>query len=313
VNEKIIELIPEHQTHLTALCSACRDSLLSMKATLDIKLQQELPDLDKAPSRVGKLFKRLVLYHNKLLPYELLSLMEEARKDTCVPVLQARNYVLVSTHKRFIAALEKLAVYVQLALSTDSHTRAQEANAPTILKNACNSLASVHQAFQAYASHLISKISQEHRAPFVLPELKAVNEKVLNSLSVLTASTGKMVELMNDYMNSHSSQGAPCTVRGVECDPLKMSEDLGRMQSRARLFFGQMVGSHGPRPRKAISTVAQPGRSQSDPQVFGQSNSESPSRTSPVSLAPTSPEQATTDGSSFAEDPLLLNAAVGAR
>lgn len=30
------------------------------------------------------------------------------------------------------------------------------------------------QAFQGYATHLISKISQEHRAPFVLPELKMV-------------------------------------------------------------------------------------------------------------------------------------------
>jgi len=154
--------------------------------------------------------------------------------------------VLVSTQKRFVAALEKLGVYVQLALSAESHSRTQESNAPTILKHANNSMAAVHQAFQAYASHLISKISQEHRAPYVLPELKAVNEKVLNSLSALTATTAKMVELMNDYMSSHSSAGAPATVRGVECDPLKMSEDLPRMQSQARHYFGLLLERNKP-------------------------------------------------------------------
>jgi hypothetical protein len=174
----------------------------------------------------------------KVLPYELLSLMEEARKDNSLPVLQARNYVLISTRKRFVAALEKLSVYVQLSLSTDNHTRIQEANVVAILNNANINVAAVHQAFQAYASHLISKISQEHRsqAAFAGNELKAVNEKILNTLSNLSAVSGKMVELMNDYTNSNSSAGAPCTVRGVECDPLQMSEDLSRMQA----FYPQL-------------------------------------------------------------------------
>ena len=98
---------------------------------------------------MAALFKKFVFYHNKMLPYQaatsvrvrvqglcrlgpgsrclyqhallqVLSLTEEARKDTCVPVLQARNYVLVSTQKRLTAALDKLCVYVQLACPTGS-------------------------------------------------------------------------------------------------------------------------------------------------------------------------------------------------
>lgn len=243
VNGKMIELLPEHVKHLESLREACSQALLSMKATLDIKVQQQLSDVvqHRAATTVGKHFKRLVAYHMKVLPYELLSLMEEARKDNSLPVLQARNYVLIATRKRFVAALEKLAVYVHLALSTDNHTRAQEANAVAILNNANTNVAAVYQAYQAYTSHLVSKLSQEHRGAFVSGELKAVNEKMLNTLSNLTAVTGKMVELMNDYTNSNSSAGVPCTVRGVECDPLQMSEDLARMQARARYFFGNII------------------------------------------------------------------------
>jgi len=243
VNEKMIELVPEHVNHLNSLFEACQGALMTMKATLDVNVQQKMSQGDQQNvfANVNKCFKGLVLYNNKMLPYELLSLIEEARKDTCVPVLQARNYVLISTRKRFVAALEKLAVYVRLSLDTETHTRTQEANQVAILNNANANVASVYQAFQAYTSHLISKISQEHRASFVLPELKTANEKVLNSLSTLTATAGKMVELMSGYTNSVSSAGGPSTIRGVECDPLQMSEDLGRMQKRARHFFGQVM------------------------------------------------------------------------
>ena len=58
--------------------------------------------------------------------------------------------------------------------STSRYSRAQEANAPTILKYSHSAATAMLQAFQGYATHLISKISQEHRAPFVLPELKMV-------------------------------------------------------------------------------------------------------------------------------------------
>ena len=237
VNEKLSSLVPERLTHLESLQEACIQAVLQMKSVLDMKLQSQLGGV-KALT-VADRFKRVVLYYNKMLPYELLSLVEEARKDTCVPVLQARNYVLVSTHKRFVAALDKLSVYVQLAFRTEKHSRAQEANESAILKYAYDSMSCVHKEFQAYASHLISKISQEHRAPFVLPELKAVNEKMLNSLSTLVTLTGKMVELLNAYLSINSTHTV-CIIRGVECDPLQMSEDIAPMQTRARGFFTRL-------------------------------------------------------------------------
>eukprot|EP00658_Telonema_sp_P-2_P011778 TRINITY_DN1450_c0_g1_i4.p1 TRINITY_DN1450_c0_g1~~TRINITY_DN1450_c0_g1_i4.p1 ORF type:complete len:753 (+),score=281.99 TRINITY_DN1450_c0_g1_i4:261-2519(+) len=234
VNEKISQLLPEHQMHMKNLEKEFRNNVVRMKSVLDLKLLEQLEQDGDGPYQTATLFKRLTFYHNKMLPYQVLSLMEEARKDTCVPVLQARNYVLVSTQKRLSAALDKLCVYVQLACPASS-SRAQEANAPAILKYAHSAATAMLQAFQAYASHLISKISQEHRAPFVLPELKMVNEKVLNSLSTLVSTIAKLVELLGDFVNI-SSTPAGYTIRGVECDPLQMSEDVPYMQQRARKF-----------------------------------------------------------------------------
>lgn len=244
VNEKICSLLPERLGHLEALHRACAQAVLQMKSVLDLNLQPQCAR-EVTPKTVAKLFQRVILYYDKLLPYELLSLVEEARKDTTVPVLQARNYVLISTHKRFVAALDKLSTYIQLAFRGRKQSRVQEANEPAILKHAYASMSSVHKEFQAFASHLISKISQEHRAPFVLPELKAVNEKMLNSLSTLVALTGKMTELLNDYLGV-SSTHTMCTIRGVECDPMQMSEDLPSMQARARNFFGRLRSQEPP-------------------------------------------------------------------
>ena len=238
VNERITLLLPERLGHLEALHEACAQAVLQMKSVLDVNLQQQVTSEVK-PNTVAKLFKQFISYYDKMLPYELLSLVEEARKDTLAPVLQARNYVLISTHKRFVAALGKLSTYIQLAFRSRKQSRVQEANEPVILKHAYTSMSSVHKEFQASASHLISKISQEHRAPFVLPELKAANEKMLNSLSSLVALTGKMTELLNDYL-SVSSTHTVATIRGVECDPMQMSEDLPSMQSRARGFFSRL-------------------------------------------------------------------------
>jgi len=69
VNKKMIELLPEHETILSALTDACSKALLSMKATLDIKVQQQLSDDDRqnAVRQVGKHFKKLVAYHMKVL------------------------------------------------------------------------------------------------------------------------------------------------------------------------------------------------------------------------------------------------------
>jgi len=241
VNEKISRLLPEHQAHLRNLEQEVKNTVMHMKSVLDVRLAEQLEqDGEGGGSNAGKLaalFKRFVFYHNKMLPYQVLSLMEEARKDTCVPVLQARNYVLVSTQKRLTAALDKLCVYVQLACpgSTSRYSRAQEANAPTILKYSHSAATAMLQAFQGYATHLISKISQEHRAPFVLPELKMVNEKVLQALSTLVTTIAKLVELLGDFVHI-SSTPAGYTIRGVECDPLQMSEDIPFMRNRARKF-----------------------------------------------------------------------------
>lgn len=249
VNEKISQLLPEHQVHIKNLEKEFKTTVIRMKSVLDVKLLEQLEQNGSDPGtyHMSALFKRLVFYHNKMLPYQVLSLMEEARKDTCVPVLQARNYVLVSTQKRLTAALDKLCVYVQLACPANSsnlHSRAQEANAPAILKYAHSAATAMLQAFQAYASHLISKISQEHRAPFVLPELKMVNEKVLNSLSTLVTTIAKLVELLGSFVNI-SSTPAGYTIRGVECDPLQMSEDIPYMQQRARKFVSLIHKNSG--------------------------------------------------------------------
>jgi len=236
VNVKITTLLPEHQVHLRNLEKGFKNTVIRMKSQLDVRLLEQL-DSEGETDDMAALFKKFVYYHNKMLPYQVLSLTEEARKDTCVPVLQARNYVLVSTQKRLTAALDKLCVYVQLACPTGAqHSRAQEANGPAILKHAHNAANAMLQAFQAYASHLISKISQEHRAPFVLPELKMVNEKVLNSLSTLVSTTSKIVELLGDFVNTTSTP-AGYTIRGVECDPQQMSEDVPYMQNRARRYM----------------------------------------------------------------------------
>eukprot|EP00656_Telonema_subtile_P001761 TRINITY_DN10762_c0_g2_i1.p1 TRINITY_DN10762_c0_g2~~TRINITY_DN10762_c0_g2_i1.p1 ORF type:complete len:930 (+),score=259.29 TRINITY_DN10762_c0_g2_i1:130-2919(+) len=254
VNEKISQLLPEHQVHIRNLEKEFRTMVIRMKSVLDVKLLEELEESGGDPGtyHMSALFKRLVFYHNKMLPYQVLSLMEEARKDTCVPVLQARNYVLVSTQKRLTAALDKLCVYVQLACPANSsnlHSRAQEANAPAILKYSHSAATAMHQAFQAYTSHLISKISQEHRAPFVLPELKMVNEKVLNSLSTLVTTIAKLVELLGNFV-SISSTPAGYTIRGVECDPLQMSEDIPYMQQRARKFVALIQKTHSGRAER---------------------------------------------------------------
>jgi len=87
VNEKISALLPERSLHLEKLHAGCELAVLQMKSVLDISLQGKVRDVK--PNDVARLFARVIAYHDKMLPYEVLSLVEEARKDTSLPVLQA--------------------------------------------------------------------------------------------------------------------------------------------------------------------------------------------------------------------------------
>jgi hypothetical protein len=268
INEKIISLLPVHGKHFEAVYEAFNRLCGEMRQTLLMKDKVGGGGgggggaADKRLS-LAATFQRFVNFHRKLLPYQILRLEEESRQTSSTPSLHMRNNSLVATHRRLLAATEKLNSYVRLGFLSGNErgTRPSRKNAPLVASKGLKALFAVYETLSVFSQQTASAITQEHKAPFILPAFRAVNERMVSSLTSVVTSTHRLTEALNDYQTlvSTPSKYAVC---GAFLETQFFNMDLPGLEKRGRKYFEKLIAIAGP-PGSAPTSSALPSSSSS--------------------------------------------------
>lgn len=138
-------------------------------------------------------WKNFVVFSQKVLPYQQLSLEEECALSSCPATLATKNMELHGSLQRLVSALCCVDTYLAL-LADQSHSPtfsvlSSHANLFEHLSRALNSL---HESTKELSRHFNAKVSLEHQLPTATQRLKVTHECILTAVISLVTCTSKI-------------------------------------------------------------------------------------------------------------------------
>ncbi|XP_014680095.1 PREDICTED: protein phosphatase 1 regulatory subunit 21-like isoform X1 [Priapulus caudatus] len=188
VNVQLCKFLHENSQYLRAV-------ELSFRSFQETVRDDTMTTLDTASGlkTFASSFHEYVTYHEKLLPYQLLSIEEESKASTCTKALKEKNSELHNAVAKLLTALTR----VDSCLALLGHQSEQScdfvrANQPRMLEQLALTVQDLNDKVKDLSKVYKSKILLEHQLPTASKKLRTTNECLVSSLISLVTCTGKI-------------------------------------------------------------------------------------------------------------------------
>lgn len=173
-------LTPIRQTFQEFHDSLTDDSLIMLETVADVR-------------KFATSWKNFVVFMQKLLPYQQLSLEEECALSSCPASLATKNMELHSSLQRLVSSLCVVDNYVTL-LADQSHspTFSVHSSHANLFEHLSRALNNLHESAKELSRHFNAKVSLEHQLPTVTQKLKIIDDCILTAVVSLVTSTSKI-------------------------------------------------------------------------------------------------------------------------
>ncbi|XP_078000806.1 protein phosphatase 1 regulatory subunit 21-like [Glandiceps talaboti] len=200
VNVKFCGYLHENASYLRAIDGTFSNFQESIKEDALITLETATGLQDFADK-----FRNYVAYHQKLLPYQLLSLEEECAISSCSQTLETRNMELHAAVQRLASVLSRLDTYIHVIASASKKScDISTANHDVIFQQLAQCVQDLYTVMKDVSKHYNSKVSLEHQLPTASQKLKTTDECVVSSLISLVTSTSKISSFMKSHLEFFS-------------------------------------------------------------------------------------------------------------
>jgi hypothetical protein len=141
--------------------------------------------------------RKAVSFFQKLANYRKLRWASEVKAPNCSDEMRTSNACLTQNEDSVTALLQKLLNYLTLLFGTGTpETAPSKSNSLFFIAKLNSTTTALRDAWKERSSHMSGKISLEQlQDPFISPELKAVNEKLIISLSSAVSMIGMICTL----------------------------------------------------------------------------------------------------------------------
>jgi hypothetical protein len=139
--------------------------------------------------------RKLVMFMKKLATYRKLRWACELKAPNCRDEMKTSNMCLSQNEDTVTALMEKLLSYVSLLFASRASDHASsspsESNTLMFISKVHTTVLSLRDAWKERSSHMSGKIALEQlQDPFISPDLKAINEKLIISFSSAVSMLG---------------------------------------------------------------------------------------------------------------------------
>ncbi|XP_070577411.1 protein phosphatase 1 regulatory subunit 21-like [Ptychodera flava] len=197
VNQKFCSYLHENASYLRAIEASFTSFQESVKEDALITLETATGLQDFAER-----FRKYIAYHQKLLPYQLLSLEEECAISSCSQTLETRNMELHGALKKLATVLSRLESFISVIGSASMKScDISTANHTVIFQKLAQCLEDLYSVMKDVSKHYNSKVSLEHQLPTASQKLKTTDECVVSSLISLVTSTGKISSFAKSHLD----------------------------------------------------------------------------------------------------------------
>ncbi|KAK3093160.1 hypothetical protein FSP39_012055 [Pinctada imbricata] len=229
LHENVSYLRPVEQSFRVFVSSLNEDSLTTLETSTELQ-------------PFARNFKRLVSYMNRILPYQLQSIVEECNISSCTSTLETKNMELHGSLKHLTAVFNKLETYVSLLSSQSSKTCTHpQSNHPKFFSHLCRVLKDLDIAVRDVSKHYNSKVSLEHQLPTATQKLKTTDECVVSSLISMVTCIGKLSTFLSgniDFFNQPAGYRTRGSSIGID------DQDNGPKSNPSIVLFRQKASSY---------------------------------------------------------------------